>query len=111
MSFHPVIIGSDTFNQTGDGIYTKSTVTFGAPTNQVKVIPGRASKTGVSASVSRRVEKDLVVNGVTSRVSATVTFQVQAATGFTSVEIDTLLSEISTFVDQPRLDRILLGEA
>lgn len=112
MSFHPITIGPNTFNSTGPGKYTNSTVVFGGPLDELKISPGSITKSGViNASVSRHRQKDIVVNGVTTRKRASVIVQIQADSGFTAEEIDWLLSDLAEFATVPVLDRIMLGDA
>lgn len=112
MSFHPLVIDSRTYNQTGSGVYTNSTVSFGGLADSFKIAPGREAKGGqVNASISRHVEKNVTINGVPTKRRVSAVLQIQSDVGFTATEIDALIADISTFVVPANLDRILLGES
>lgn len=113
MAFNSVTIGASVFNSIGNGLYQLSTVAFGAAGNMVKITGGkRSSKTApTSASVSRHLEKDIVTSGVTERRKCSVVLQLSVPEGFTTTEVDGLVSDINTFVDATTLTRILMGES
>lgn len=116
MAFNSITIDTRTFNSVGNGSYSLSTVEFGEPENTIKITPGRASRgaSGVSTTscaVTRHLGKDVTVGSDTERRRATVNVNVVVPTGFTAVEIDALIADISTFVSVDNLTRILLGES
>jgi hypothetical protein len=91
-----------------------STVSFGSPANYFTVKGGSLSKDRklVTAAITRIFEKDVTVDGVTVRKSASVQLIISAPdSGFTSTEIDVLASDISEFLTGANLDRILAGES
>lgn len=113
MSFAPSItIGAQVFNSVGAGRYLLSTVSFGQPQNSVLIKPGSLNRSGkaTSLAVTRRLEKDVTVGSVIERRLCDVQLVITTAAGFTVTEMDTLLSEISTFIDATTLNRILNGE-
>jgi hypothetical protein len=113
MPFSPITVNSKTFIQSGDGRYMNSTVTFGAPADYFLVKGASRTKDGyIVGAITRVIEKDVTVNGVTKRLSASEqrVFKVPE-TGFSSTELDTMDSEGSTFITAAILDRILTGES
>jgi hypothetical protein len=113
MSFHPITIGSDVFNESGPGKYSLSTTSFGDPANEVRITGGRYSTKSLSTTcvVSRVFEKDITVGSDVERRRSTVVCQITVPAGFTATELDNLILQISDFVDVSTLNRILLGES
>lgn len=114
MPFGPITANAKTFNQSGDGRYMLSTVTFGQPANYFQVKGGSPNKdrSNITAAVSRILEKDVTVNSVTSRRQAIVQNIITIPiVGFTSLEIDGLTSDLDVFFTQGVLDRLLNGES
>lgn len=114
MPFAPITVNTKTYNASGDGLYGRSTVTFGQPSDRFQIKGGSLTKDkrNVVAVVSRVLEKDVTVNGVTERRSATVQCIVTVPpVGFTSTEIDAMVLDIDAFVTAGNLDRVLAGES
>lgn len=114
MPFSPISVNSKTFNQAGDGRYNLSTLTFGNPLNyfNIKGASVNKDKTTLTGAVSRIIEKDVTVDGVTKRLSASVQLIITVPrTGFSSTDLDTAASDISEFLTSSTLDRILAGES
>lgn len=114
MPFAPITVNTKTFNQSGDGRYMLSTVTFGQPANYFTVKGGSLNKdrSAFTAAVTRTLEKDVTENGVTRRKSCSVQLIITSPnTGFTSTEIDGLASDIDQFLTSSTLDRVLNGES
>jgi hypothetical protein len=89
-----------------------NTVQFGEPENSFKLTPGSLTKSGItSAGISRHFEKDVVEGSDTTRRKASVVLQLSIPSGFTTAEIDNLITDISTFLDPTTLTRILMGES
>lgn len=91
-----------------------SSVSFGDPVNYFAVKGGALNKSRsiVTAAVSRILEKDVTISGVTSRRSMSVQSIIQIPpVGFLSSEVDSLLSDIDSFVTGTVLDRLLNGES
>lgn len=113
MAFQTIVTNTRTFVSTGPGTYQKSDIAFGAPSVTLKLAPGKVSqKDGpVGASVTRSTERDVTVNGVTSRKRGSVSLQMQIpATGFTTADITTMIADIQGFTTEENLRRLLLGE-
>lgn len=112
MSFGTITIGTKSFNNVGAGIYSRSTLAYGDPSDMIKISPGSRSKSGVtSATVSRHIEKDVTVSGVVSRRKMSVIVQIVAPGGFSSTEVDAALDELDTFVTATNINDILLGRS
>lgn len=112
MPFHPLTIGTDVFNQTGDGVYTHSSVVVGGPTNEFKISAGRANaKTGLTqASVTRKVELEFTEGGLLVRRPMVVGVQLTLPKGATVTQLDAILTSVDTFLTPAILTRVLLGE-
>jgi hypothetical protein len=112
MSFHPLVQGTSTYNQTGNGKYTNATCVPGGPTDHWQIIGGKPTKQGtINSSVSRVLEKDTTVNGVTTRDKLVVNIQIQQGKTLTVADIDFLLGEVSDFLTVARITRLQLGES
>lgn len=119
MAFGTITIGANVFNSIGAGLYQLSTVGFGQPSNQVKVSGGKTGRFPNSspvynqtyASVTRKLEKDIVLGTVTQRRLATVSLSFTIPEGFTTTEVDNLVADMSTWVDSTTLTRLLMGES
>lgn len=110
MSFGSISIGANVYNSISKGLYNKSTVAFGQPLDLIKLSPGRVSNGKTSASVSRHLEKDVTEGGIVYRRKLSVIDQMIVPVGFTTTEVDTLVSDIATLVTVDFLSRLLLGE-
>jgi hypothetical protein len=114
MPFAPITVNTKTFNSAGDGRYSLSTVTFGNPGNffTIKGASINRDKMNYTAAISRVLEKDVTVNSIVSRMSASVQLIITVPKqGFTSTDIDSLVSDIDSFVTSGVIDRILAGES
>jgi hypothetical protein len=112
MSFHPITIGSLTYNQAGnDGQYMLSTVNFGDPKHYIKVTGGKKGKSGVTTGgVSYVVEKDVTIDGVVKRRKFLYQGVIQAEDGFTPTEMDTYIQLTSDFITAATINRIMNGD-
>jgi hypothetical protein len=114
MPFSPITVNTKTYNQAGDGRYNLSTVTFGQPNDYFQIKGGSVTKDrrNIVAVVSRVLEKDVTVNGLTERRQASVQVIITVPTvGFTSSELDARQSDIDAFLTSAILDRLLAGES
>jgi hypothetical protein len=113
MSFHPITIGADIFNQTGPGKYSLSSTSFGDPANEIRITGGSFStKSNTNTCVVTRViEKDVTVGSEVNRRRLIVTVQMTVPVGFTATDVDDALNQVDQFIDLPNLNRILLGES
>lgn len=113
MAFNSISTNSKVFNSIGIGAYQLSTVVFGGLNNLFKITGGRkASSTApTSASISRHIEKDVTVGTKTDRRKASVVVQLVVPEGFTSADVDAMLSDIDLFATPANLDRLLMGES
>lgn len=112
MAFNTITIGSNVFVATRDGEYVLNTLTYGQPMNILKITPGSVtakSKT-VSLGISRHLEADFTVGSTTERRKLTVNLQVVVPEGFNATQVDTLIADLSTFLDATSLNRIMMGE-
>lgn len=114
MTFSTLTIASDTFTSVGPGMYSKSTVGLGDPANGIKIAPGKKAnaRAPVTAAVTRYQEKDVTLAGIVQRLRLSVNVQISVpSSGFTSSEIDSLLSELNTLLTPEIITRIVLGES
>lgn len=117
MPFGTIVLDTRSFAPLTAGLYRLSTVNFGSPSNDLRVTPaGRPNKDGsVRAAVQRVIEKDVVSTaGVTERKLLTVTISINVPSGaaiFTTAEIDAAAADLSSFVTEAVLNRMLQGES
>lgn len=114
MAFATIVLGTETYNSIGAGIYQLSTVPFGGAGKLVKLAPGSrsAKTTTTTASVTRILEKDITVGTIVTRRKAVCTTQLVIPDGFTAAEIATLMSSTGTgFYTTANVDRLLQGES
>lgn len=113
MSFHPLVIGSETFLGSGPGKYMQNDVTFGGPVDYIKVTPGSSSsKTGKTTAAVRRVQEVLVgVAPNQTKHMLEVSVTITADPGIPVLVMDEAFASLSTFVTVDTLNRILNGES
>jgi hypothetical protein len=114
MPFSPISVNSKTFIQSGQGRYMLDSVAFGDPADYFQIKGGsiNRSRSLVTAAVSRILEKDVTVDSITSRRQLSVqTIISSPVAGFTSSEIDILLSDSDLFITEAILNRLLNGES
>ena len=113
MSFHPIVLGLNTYNQSGvPGRYVLSTLAFGDPDNSFRISGGTYNKkTGfTNASILRRVEIDVTEGGVISRRPMSITLGFQMPKGATVALADAATGQLSDLVTEAFLNRLLNGE-
>lgn len=113
MAFGSLTIDTDVYNSVGPGRYMLSTVGFGQPANMVRLSPGKKanSKAPTTSSITKYVESDIEVDGVTTRRSLSITVQVNMTEGFTTAQAVTHLNQLATLVAQENfLTRLMLGD-
>lgn len=113
MSFAPLTINTETFNQVGPGKYMNSNVTFGDAMDYILIKGGSLNrKTSVTtASVTCNIEKDIsIAGGDPERKMCSVQVVAQVPSGFTTAEVDNMLERISEFFTVSNLERLLQGE-
>lgn len=96
------------------GIYQKSTVTFGNPTDEFRIRPASAAgKDGnYRAAITRVLEKNITVGASTVKKAAVITLSINIPnTGFSAEEVDSMATDISTFITADTVSRILQGES
>jgi hypothetical protein len=113
MAFGTINLGSFVYNSVGNGEYSLSTLAFSDPANRVKITPAKtAGKSGpVQVVVLRKFEKDITTAGVTKRSSCNVSVQLSVPVGFTTTEMDAMVTEISTWLTPEIINRLLMGES
>jgi hypothetical protein len=95
-----------------DSHYVESTLSFGAPDNSFIIRGANPKSNPVRASVSRVLQKDVTVDGSTTRKSATVTIGiVTPLTDFTSAELDSLVTDIAEFITASTISELLMGKS
>lgn len=112
MSFHPLVIGSETFNGSGVGRYVQNDVQFGGNTDEIRISPGSLVKNGaVVATVQRIQEFTVTINGESVRRRLQVKIDISAEPGVTVTQIDENLASLSTFATVDTLNRVMTGES
>jgi hypothetical protein len=112
MPFGTITSQTVDFAPRSPGIYTDDSVTFGNPTNEYRIRPATApNKDGnYRSSITRVLEKDLGDPAVRKACVVTLSINIPNS-GFTSTEVDSLATDISTFLTADTVGRILQGEA
>lgn len=112
MPFGNIIAQALTYAPRGVGTYIRSTLGFGDPNNAFIVRGANRSSDPLRASVSRVLQKDVVIGNETVRKSATVTLSiVTPSTGFTATEMDSLATDLSEFITAETVTRLFMGES
>lgn len=114
MPFGSITVNAKTYEPRVPGFYVLSTVSFGQPTNEFRLKGAtQSSKDGLTrASITRVLEKDVVVGTQTVRKQAIVTLTIATPTAdFTTSEIDAMISDQSEFATGSTLSRLLQGES
>lgn len=93
------------------GTYTKSTLAFGQPDNSFVIRPAQPKADPLRASVSRILQKDVVVGSNTVRKTATATISIVVTPDFTATEVDSLVTDLSNFITVDTVTRMFMGEA
>jgi hypothetical protein len=109
------ITGSDltTYAPRQPGYYVKSDLTYADPANEFRITGASPNKGGsLSGAVTRLLQKDVEVNGKTSRQAALVSLSISVPQEghFTAAELDVLVADISEFLSPEHLSRLLQGE-
>lgn len=111
MPFGTITSRSSTYEPRDVGVYSKTGTTFSSPDDSYIVRGATKGSDVLRASVSRVLQKDVVVGGATKRLSATVTLSiVTPPSDFTPAELDDLATDLSNFVSADTVSRMLLGE-
>lgn len=113
MAFTAISAGGLTFNPTRPGVYRSVLVGMGQPADEIRISgPSKASKSVKSISVTRVVEKDVVIAGVTKRVNAVLsqTFTYPSDGTFSAQELHNMEAQLGQFIDNASLTRIDAGE-
>lgn len=113
MPFGNITVNTKTFEPRQPGTYTLNTVTFGQPSNEFRIRGATPSKDGLlRTSVTRVLERDVVVGSSTVRKQCVVTLSVASPVAdFTGSEIDGLASDISEFITASTISRLMQGES
>lgn len=114
MPFGTITVNTKSYAPRDAGVYVLSTAQFGDPLNEFRLRPGTKNKAGATTtSVTRLFQKDVTVGSAVERRQAIVTLNVAIPSvgGITTAEVDGLASDISEFITQDTLSRLLQGEA
>lgn len=112
MPFGQITAQTLTYDPRDDGHYVRSSVSFGNPDNSFVIRAAQPKADPLRASISRVLQKDVTVSGVTTRKTATVTLSIVAPSAdFTATELDSMTSDISEFLTSATISRILMGES
>lgn len=94
------------------GSYVKSTNSFGQPDNSFVIRAATPKSDPLRASVSRILQKDVVVGSDTKRKTATVTLSIVVPSAdFTATEIDSMALDLSNFISTDTITRLFMGES
>jgi len=113
MPFGTISSQTKDYTPRSSGIYSLSTTTFSSPQDEYRMRAGSVRKDNSrTAGVTRVLQKDVTVNGVTNRIQAVVSLSVTVpnGSGFTAAEVDSLALDISNFLTADTASRLLQGE-
>lgn len=113
MPFGSITVNTKTFDPRTPGTYSRSTVVFGQPSDEFRIRGASSGKDGIlRASITRLLEKDVVLPSGTVRRQAVVTLSITTpSTDYTGTELDGLASDISEFATATTISRLLQGES
>lgn len=113
MSYGTITTTTTTFEDRGNGLYVDASKLFGEPSNTLK-IRSNSNPKAPSVVVTRAKQIDYL-SPVTSKVTRILgTVQVVITVppaGFTPVELDNMLAEISQFATSTSLSEMLQGKS
>lgn len=114
MPFGTISSQSISYEPRKPGTYQKSGLALGAPTDEFR-LTGANPSTGrkdLTCAVTRVLQKDVTVGSDTVRKNCVVTCNITVPNdgSFTGTEIDSLVTDINTFVTSANLQRQLSGE-
>lgn len=110
MPFSPITVNTKTFNASGPaGRYMLSTVGYGSPLDYFKIVGGKKNSAGFTTATVSRVQEKLGADNVIYSTVVSVPMTISPIA--TPTEVDVLVSDISEFVTQAILNRILMGES
>lgn len=115
MSFGTITVGTKTYQERQPGTYVDSTLTFASPNSDIRT-KGASPKNKVNpltASVLRRLEKDVTVGAAIVRKSSTIQVVLSAPQDatFTNAEIAAMVTDLATFLTAANISRLLQGES
>lgn len=115
MPFSPITVGANSWTQSGPtGRYMLSTLSFGDPLNYFQVSgcsPVKGKPGTVAGGVTYVFEKDVTVNGITTRRRLTLQTIITADPGITAIEVDASLQSVSDWLTPATINRIMNGES
>jgi len=107
-------ISGQTFEPRSPGVYALSTLTFADPQNEFRITGASVKRDGsLSGSITRVLQKDVVVGNSSVRKGGFVTLNVSIPNdgSITAEEVDTLTADISLFVTSGNMSRLLQRES
>jgi hypothetical protein len=114
MPFGDITIGSKTYKPSIPGSYRESNTTYDGPVEEIRISGATPTRGGNLVGTVRYIlEKDVSTGDDVNRRQALVSFEVRVDRlgGFTTTEMDQMVSTISDFITVETLSRILQGES
>lgn len=113
MPFGTITVNSATYEPRQPGIYSKSGLTFDAPSNELRIRGASRSGKVLSAGVTKVLQKDVSTPSGTVRktLPVTLSFQLEPDSSFTAADIDSAAIDISEFLTPATISRMLQGES
>lgn len=109
-AFNGTIINAKTYQETGSGRYTDSTVTLTSPANEFRITPGKLDKSGQRICTWTFIrEFDVTAGGILTRERAVASMNLRAGVNIAVVDLQQLIDDTAVVPDSDRLIRILLG--
>lgn len=112
MPYGNITSNSIVYTPRTDGVYAKSTLVFGDPSDEFRIKGAIKGKDGIFRGTIMRVfQKDVTISGTVSRKQALISLSLTVPVGFTVTELDDRIADISTFCTTDTLSRFLSGES
>lgn len=114
MPFGNITIGSKAFTPTIPGTYRGSNTTYDGPVEELRVTGATPTRGGNLVGTIRYIlEKDVTTGDDVERRQALVSVEIRVDRkgGFSTTELDSMVSILSDFITVDTLSRILQGES
>lgn len=115
MPFGTISVSSGDFSPRNPGVYSKDSVGFTDPSDEFRIrgSQGNTKNGNKSVSVTRYLQVDVTQGSDTVRKNCFVTLNITLPSGVstTAAVLDTLVNDISQFVTEGTITRLMQGES
>lgn len=112
MPFGSITAQTKVYEPRSPGVYSLQGVTFDQPADEFRLRGSTKGGSNRTATITRVVQKDVVVGSDTQRLGMTVSLQIQTPSNpaFTAAMADSAAQDISEFLTAQTVSRLLQGE-